>query len=283
MLNFDFAQLSSIIIHNDSSRCLTLTLAHMHKEMTLQAIGCGRVMWEVTCQHMAMHTPQLLCPWMPPHALHTCPTHGCPHACSSTYGHALYQQAHLHAHPPFIHMHTCPPICTPMHADLPSTWGLFCTWFSFFLLSSSTSDEYGEKEFISYSGESHKILAIFFFFFFEMIVVLIRCRYGAGHGWHCKQWGWHNVVGGHMTNQALGPLTLPAQGLVLYSCSQQVWNSAASPILSVVLSAVVLWRVRSARNVSPAHIPCTPPHTPCTPPHTPCTPPHTPCTPPHTP
>src|SRR5882724_8782863 len=46
-------------------------------------------------------------------------------------------------------------------------------------------------------------------------------------------------------------------------------------------------RVRSVRNVSPTHVPCThphaPPHAPCNPPHAPCTPPHAPHAPPHAP
>src|SRR5882724_13079102 len=92
------------------------------------------------------------------------------------------------------------------------------------------------------------------------------------------------IVGGHVDQSGTGPADLLAQGLVLYSCYSANWNSAStSPILSAVLSAVVLWRVRSTRNVSPTHIPCTPPHTPCTLPHAHCTPPHAPCTPPHLP
>src|SRR5882724_7014771 len=63
---------------------------------------------------------------------------------------------------------------------------------------------------------------------------------------------------------------------VLYSCYSANWNSAGTSLSFLWLSAVVLQRVRSARKVSPAHIPRAPPHTPCAPPHTTCAPPHLP-------
>src|SRR5882724_9967962 len=50
--------------------------------------------------------------------------------------------------------------------------------------------------------------------------------------------------------------------LVWYSCYSANWNSASTPVIFAILSAVVLQRVRSARNLSPAHIPRAPPHAP---------------------
>src|SRR5882724_4154206 len=65
----------------------------------------------------------------------------------------------------------------------------------------------------------------------------------------------------------------------LYSCYSANWNSASTSLSFLRLSAVVLQRVRSARNVSPAHIPHAPAHTPCAPAHTTCAPRHAPCAP----
>jgi len=119
----------------------------------------------------AVHTSQLLCPCMPPHSWTHTPPMPCPHACSSAYGHALYtptlpQQAHPHAHSP-IHFHMPPhahpsvPPCMHIHLAHEASFG---HWFSFFFFLLYLSDEYGEKESISYSGEATRFWLFLFIF-----------------------------------------------------------------------------------------------------------------------
>src|SRR5882724_6953055 len=110
----------------------------------------------------AVHTPWLLCPCMPPHA--------CTHACGSAYGHALHtptlpQQAHLHAHPP---IHPCAPLACPSVPPCmqicPAHEASFALGFLFFFFLLYFSDQYGEKEFIPYSGEAPKFWLFLIFF-----------------------------------------------------------------------------------------------------------------------
>ena len=80
-----------------------------------------------------------------------------------------------------------------------------------------------------------------FIFIFEIIVVLIDANDEQGMVGISSSEEDIIVVGGHVDQSDAGPSDLLAQGPVLYSCYSAAWNSAGtSPILSVVLSAVVL-------------------------------------------